>query len=516
MKKGLFLVLVSIFSFTFVKAFSFDIQKLDFQKEPIVLPTSYAIDIDDFTKEEENHGEIKSLAKEIFSLSFKKDAKNQLSNYMFVNTSNGFETINASIFISAYLDELSTYSISYDYIKIIRVVSFSEGDLAFLYLDDVQVNDSIQDVIFVYWFKDQKLFYPRIVIEEDLEAYFDSVIEEEDAGRINGGSYKGLSLLKNEDVVDDAFLSSFFVQHVHSNVQITGLKQDGISSYGSGFLISSGVVVTSWTLLLEMLQKQAYIYVSDADGQAYKISGVISLQVDYDVVVLKLDRETKQAVTFGDSLSLEVDDSLFLINSNNNHYYSIRYGSFVTEEKGRLHNLFALNKNDVGSALYNKDGLVVGMNTTTILYSEQSIANSTNYLVALQNTLNEVGYANIESTSLDLFFTFYYYPLKEEEKRLSISMEELYLLQGIGDLQTISLPLVKASKEDGILSLRYKNTIGYSMDTLYLAALYEESLVREGYTKQYSSLHKKIYRNDKYRIILKENMNYFVLLIMER
>lgn len=515
MKKIVFTLFLIFSSISFCRAFSFDLAKVDFKQERISLESSYKIDTEGFSKIEESKENIKALAKTLVSLSLEENANSSLSNYMYVNSVNGFEMISASLFIKTYLEKLNHYTISFDSIKMIRVVSFSEGDIAFVYIDDALVNESIQDIVFAFWIKEEKLFYPWVTIEKDLEMYFDEVTTKEEEGTIFGGTFKSLSLSATEDTVSEEFLESFYQQHVLSNVQLTGLKQDGVASYGSGFVLREGVIVTSWSLLLEMLREQAFIYITDAKENSYKIEGIVSLNIFYDVVVLKLDKEIQNPVIFGDSRSLVSYDSLFLINSNTNQKYSIRYGSFLSSTNGELHNLFALNQNDVGSALYTSDGYVIGINTSTILNSPESIAHSTNYLVTLQNQLLNTSYDVISSTPLDLFYTLYYTPLQEEETILSISLNDVNSLKGFGDLASLSLPLVKSSREDGYISLRYKNTIANSIDSMYLVASYEESLTQEGYTLAFQSSQKKIYQKEKKQIIIKENMNYIILLLKE-
>ena len=81
--------------------------------------------------------------------------------------------------------------------------------------------------------------------------------------------------------------------------------------------------------------------------------------------------------------------------------------------------------------------------------------------------------------------------------------------------KTITLPLVKSSYKDGILSLRYKNSASESLSTMYLVNDYIEKLKENGYENTYDTLEKKIYKNNKYQVIIKENMSYLIILIVE-
>ena len=157
----------------------------------------------------------------------------------------------------------------------------------------------------------------------------------------------------------------------------------GNSVYGSAFVLRSGVVVTTWSLFIQFLSSSDFLYVNDNAGNTHVIEGIIAADTEYDVVVLKLANEAGKAVKLGDSNSLKLDDKLFTINSKNNNGFSINYGSYINTLNGKLKNMFAISSSDVGSALYNINGEVVGFNTADVTNSDLSYANSTNYLKEL-------------------------------------------------------------------------------------------------------------------------------------
>jgi hypothetical protein len=178
--------------------------------------------------------------------------------------------------------------------------------------------------------------------------------------------------------------------------------------------------------------------------------------------------------------------------------------------------MFALSSSDVGSALYNINGEVVGFNTADVINSDLSYANSTNYLKELQNTLSNTSFDAIKAKSLDSFKETYYQPLEEEKTYSNLkedTLDKLLKLHGLKD--TISLPLVKSSYKEGILSLRYKNSAGESLGTMYLINDYVEVLKKNGYENTYDQLDKKIYKSKNYQVIIKESMSYLIILIVE-
>ena len=204
-----------------------------------------------------------------------------------------------------------------------------------------------------------------------------------------------------------------------------------------------------------------------------------------------------------------------MINSKANGNFSINYGSFVSLDKGRLKNLFALASSDVGSALYDKDGKAVAFTVGDSINANLSFANDLTYLKKLQNILINQSFANISYVSLKDFKSNYYRNVNGEITYTNLENSSEF--QKVGDvLNNIDLPLLKASFKDNILSLRYKNDVGKMLNSLYLIDTYTECLEKDGYKKIYEKDNKLIYQNNKYKVIIKNNLNYLIILIMEK
>ena len=121
------------------------------------------------------------------------------------------------------------------------------------------------------------------------------------------------------------------------------------------FYIRKGVVVTTWSLLLEILNNSEFIYVTDVDNNVHKLDGIVAANVDYDVVLLKLEEETGEEISISNK-ELNTDDYIFMIDSMNSSNYSIKYGTNISYTKGKYKNLLPIRTNDIGSAIYNMDG----------------------------------------------------------------------------------------------------------------------------------------------------------------
>ena len=53
------------------------------------------------------------------------------------------------------------------------------------------------------------------------------------------------------------------------------------------------------------------------------------------------------------------------------------------------------------------------------------------------------------------------------------------------------------------------------IDSLYLISDYIEELANSGFQLTYEDKFKKIYINNEYKIIVKDNLNYLIILIIE-
>lgn len=533
MKKIVYLLLIS---FCFIKtsyAFDIDVDKIDINaKSNEVINTlnkTYRIETDGFDKKIINDEKISKLAKELVkeSLSDKSfdDLYSEFSKkYLYTSENNGADTLSGSIFIKMYLETIKEKKIEASYIKDIRTVSFNENDaLSFVYLTDAKVDGQNEELILAFWLKETKgeykLFFPWLTYNSSLENYFNEVTLKEENGEVIGGTFNKLSLDQDTKVkgIDNEQLKTLYQNNKYSNVSITGMSENGVNVYGSGFVIRSGVVATTWSNFLKILNNSNYVYVTDVDGKTYEVNGIVAAEANYDIVLLKLNKEVLQKVNLGNSSEVKTNDNVLMINSKSNKNFSISYGNVIKEEKGRIENLLTISESDVGSALYDINGKVIGFVVGDSLNADLSYANSTDYLKKIQSILTLQSFNNISSSSLENFKLSYYRHDNDEEIKYNNTGEDSARFKKVGNvLKNINLPLIKASFKDNILSLRFKNETEGMLDSLYLVSNYTDILEKDGYKKTFDKNNKLIYEGKKYKVVIKNNLDYLIILIMEK
>ena len=531
MKKMIFFSLLFLFMISPVMAEQFvvDVNKIDinYKSNELIdgLDKEFKIDTKDFKRDRTEDKKAKEYVKKILDILFGEyDERIRRRDFLYqgyITDNDGFNVLTSSYNLQAFYDEVIPKNIKYDYIKYINVTTYSEGLVATVYVPKATVNVETMDIIFTFVLREvdgeYRVFLASYVTGDDLANKYYEIEQQETSGNVIAGGSKNLSLTGNTEMISDEELINLFNNNKEKVVSISALTNGVVNSYGNGFYIRDGVIVTTWSLFLKILNNNDFIYVNDAVGNVYTVQGVIAADTNYDIVLLKLSDNYGKGVTFSNSEDLNVDDRVFMISSKSNTGYSISYGSFVSLNSGVLKNQLVVSQSDIGSPLFNKEGNVIGFNTGNIINSSISNANSTDYLIEVQKRLIAKDFDKIDCTSVKEFKDKYYYSYTEEKRIDNVSKKVWDEYKKQGDLEnTIQLDILKKSYKDGILSIRYKNSVYGSLDTLLMTAAFEDSLLKDNYKLIYETSTKRIYESEKYRVVIKESLDYLIIIMMEK
>lgn len=176
---------------------------------------------------------------------------------------------------------------------------------------------------------------------------------------------------------------------------------------GTGFVITSdGYILTNYHVISYADQYGYDVSVMTYDGTSYAAK-IIGTEPDNDVAVLKIDAAGLTPVTFGDSDSMAVGDTVYAVGnplgelqfSMSNGMVSALDRTITTEEGSTPINMFqitaAVNEGNSGGPVYNTSGQVIGI--VTAKYSSSGVeglgfAIPINDAVNIANELMENGY----------------------------------------------------------------------------------------------------------------------------
>lgn len=191
------------------------------------------------------------------------------------------------------------------------------------------------------------------------------------------------NLISSGDALDpNQIYSLACAQTVGVTTEVTRTTFFGTSSgavTGSGFVISSnGYILTNHHVVEDAIKGNYDVKVYMHDGTEY-LASIVGYEADNDVAVLKIEAEGLNAVTLGDSDSIQVGQSAYAVgNPLGELQYTMTTGSvsaldreisFTDSETGVSNtiNMFqidaAVNSGNSGGPVYNNRGEVIGIVT---------------------------------------------------------------------------------------------------------------------------------------------------------
>lgn len=309
--------------------------------------------------------------------------------------------------------------------------------------------------------------------------------------------------------------NSVYEQNIGNVVRLSAYDGINITNSATGVVISSGYVVTSWNFFEKALNNAQSISVFDSDSNCHEIEGVISVDTNIDVVVLKLKDKKESTTKLGSTEEMKKEDPILSIGTKSGFKLSANVGIVAENDDGRLKNIMTITEYESGSPVYNENGELVGINTDQSINSSISVASSIDKLNDLKEKLDKDDFEKVKSISFEeLKKKYYYSPENEEVVVNQIKKKKWEEYKKIGNLEnTIPLKLNKASYYNGIVALRFENDIENYMSGIARSYRFIEKLKNSGYETVYESKTKCVYRNGEYKVTMMEEMGYLIVII---
>ena len=308
-------------------------------------------------------------------------------------------------------------------------------------------------------------------------------------------------------------LDGIYNSNSNNIVVLNSYYNNYLVASANGFFINDGLVVTTWKYIEKSLGEAQFMAIRDNNGNSYKIDGIVTVNMDTDVAVLKLKDKVNNKVVLGDYKQLNKEDPVISISSKTGVGLSLQSGIVVSTD-GYINTSIPMVKSDEGSPLFNSLGQVVGMNTSNQVNTSISLAINSDILKEIQNKFNNVSFEDIKCVSFDKLKENYYVKYNDEKVKKDIPTLKWNKYSKIGDIEnTISLELVKANYKDGVVSLRYHNVFSDYLDTMSFANAFKEQLIKDGFKEKLKSSKKCIYENNKYQVVIISEFDYLIVVM---
>ncbi len=315
--------------------------------------------------------------------------------------------------------------------------------------------------------------------------------------------------------LSDEKLKSIYNSNIDKTMILNTYYDKSVTNIATGFMLTDRIVVTSWSYLKDSLINGQFIQISDRYNKSYQLEGVVTINEDADVALLKIKGYQGKGVILGDASKLEVEDAVISLGTKSGMGISSSTGIIISTND-HIQSLIPIQTSDAGGPLINASGEVIGINTNLSTSVSVSYATKTNFLKSIQEKLSKDD--NIKVTSFDKLKELYYYYRNNEEvvkKDLPDSIWQEF--KQIGDIEeSVTLPLVKASYKDKILSLRYKNEVETLLPNRNISNSFALKLKNDNYQEILNNTNKKIYENGKYKVIIMNEFNYLIVVMVKK
>lgn len=512
-----------------------DNEKLEEEIKNLTKRTTYLL-FGDFNSKDESSEDYYRRKKEWYDLRYNPEVPKDDSNAFGLDTNSQeyLDDIVSGMAIPQIFSQATELGLQYSSYEDIRVTINDNLVISSITLPNVKLKEQSKsdpmkydyietNFVMHYYYKklnnEWKLYYLYGEDTDDVGEYFNEIETTESKTMAIAPSYQSqLSKIYSFEKLDkmtEEKLNNIYNSNVNNVVFLNGYYNNSVIASANGFFINNGLIVTTWNFLEKALINGQYITIK-GNNISYEVEGIVTANPDTDVAVIKVKNSNNSSIKLGDYKATNVEDPAIIISSKSGTGVMVQTGIVISNED-YIQTSIPLSTVDEGSPLFNQRGDVIGINTSKSTNTSISIAMNSEVLKEIQNKFKSLSFDKIETISFnELKEKYYYVKYNSENIKNSIPKGKWKTYSKIGNIEdTIKLELVKASYKDGIVSLRYKNSISQYINSMQLATDFKSKLISDGYEQVVNSSSKSIYKNKKYQVIIMDEFDYLIVVMVK-
>jgi len=380
------------------------------------------------------------------------------------------------------------------------------------------------NIVLYYTFKkldnEYKLYYLWAQLDDELNEYSSNIEDNENNGTLSiapnyNTDLKEIYDFSKLDKVTEEQVNNIYNINKDNIVILKSFYNNFLTTSSTGFFINNGLIVTTWKFIEQSLKDAQYLTIEDINGNLYELDGIVTTIPDSDIAILKLKENIERKVNLAES-NISNLDPVFMLNSKSGMGLTNQSGIVIAVDD-YINTSIPISEIDSGAPLINIDGNVVGMMTSKSINSSISLSTNVNVLKDIQNKFNNIEFNKIESMTFEKLKSEYYYIRYDDEQITNNIKESTWKKYSkIGNIEkNIKLELKKASYKDGIVTLRYYNSISNYIDNMQFASEFKKELIKTNYKEILQSKEKSIYENNKYKVIIMSEFNYLIVIMVK-
>ena len=205
--------------------------------------------------------------------------------------------------------------------------------------------------------------------------------------------------------------------------------------------------------------KAQNVIISDSSGNTYELDGIVTMNVENDIAILKVKNKNEASITVEDVNKIQKEDAVISLNSKMGIGLTTSKG-IITATDSNIQTSLPATEEIQGSPIFNSEGQLIGMINSKTFNASISFATNIDILREYYNKLKTKNYDDIKAVPFNEIKENYYIKYNEEMIINNIPKNKLEEYSNVENIDNmIGLKLVKGSYKDNIISLRYKNDI---------------------------------------------------------
>ena len=383
--------------------------------------TTYLL-LGDFNNQNESNEDYYKRKQDYYDMaSYKYFPKDKNSNSGYDESNPLYRYVMASeLAIPQLFNSFNELGIIYNSYGDIRVTVSGDLVISTLTLPDVKMKEEDKEdpikykniktnlVIYYYFIKidgKYRLTYLYGETTDNVNKYFNELEDSETKSTMAmASSYdSNLSNVYNFDKLNaltENELNNIYNLNINNVLYLRSYYNNKVISNANGMFINDGIVLTTWSFIEKALINSQYLTIKDNLGRNYNIDGIITANPETDVAVIKLKEKSNTIVKLGNKNNIQIEDPAITLSSKSGVGLTIQKGIVISNDN-YIQSSIPLTESDEGSPLFNKNGELIGMNTSKSINSSISMAINVDVIKEIQDKFNSVEFDSIKTISFE-------------------------------------------------------------------------------------------------------------------
>ena len=285
---------------------------------------------------------------------------------------------------------------------------------------------------------------------------------------------------------------------------------------GNGFFIKNNLIVTTWNYFQKVLSESeiisskdfSKIAIRDYSDKNYTIRGIATISTDNNLVVIKTNENCEGELALKDETAIE--NGVISISSQTGKGFTSQKGLVISNDY-YIGATIPLGINDEGSALFDKSGNVIGINTSISSDVDSSYFIKANEIIKIKDLFN--GVDDVSTKSLEDIINKYFLSVNNDTEKAK-TKQKWSEYKKIGKLdKTIKLELGKVSYRDKVFTARYILSDDNKLKDIEDIKNYIKQLEKQRYKLLKESDNQIIYYSNTYFVTIQKIPHYLIIKI---